>query len=86
MRTGAGDCWDHYAVVFTFPDGVVVDFSSTQYTKGYDDICCRVYGSLGTADTHYFGSVSIARFAAPAAAPSPARAGTFSVPARRLRS
>jgi predicted dehydrogenase len=60
VRTGSGDCWDHYAVVFTFPDGVVVDFSSTQYTKGYDDICCRVYGGLGTADTHYFGAVSIA--------------------------
>lgn len=60
VRTGSGDCWDHYAVVFTFPDGVVVDFSSTQYTKGFDDICCRVYGGLGTADTHYFGSVSIA--------------------------
>ncbi|MGQ9591360.1 MAG: Gfo/Idh/MocA family protein [Planctomycetota bacterium] len=60
VRKGDGDCWDHYAVVFKFPDGVVVDFSSTQYTKGYDDICCRVYGSLGTADTHYFGSVSIA--------------------------
>jgi len=59
VRTGAGDCWDHYAVVFTFPDDVVVDFSSTQYTKGYDDICCRVYGAAGTADTHYFGSVSI---------------------------
>ncbi len=60
VKKGSGDCWDHYAVVFQFPDGVVVDFSSTQYTKGYDDICCRVYGSLGTADTHYFGSVSIA--------------------------
>ena len=60
VRTGAGDCWDHYAVVFNFPDEVIVDFSSTQYTKGYDDICCRVYGGAGTADTHYFGSVSIA--------------------------
>jgi predicted dehydrogenase len=59
VRSGAGDCWDHFAVVFTFPDQVVIDFSSTQYTKGYDDICCRLYGARGTVDTHYFGSVSI---------------------------
>jgi len=58
VRGGSGDCWDHYAVIFRFPDDIVVDFSSTQYTT-YDDICCRVYGGKGCADTHYFGAVSI---------------------------
>jgi myo-inositol 2-dehydrogenase / D-chiro-inositol 1-dehydrogenase len=26
---------------------------------GYDDIMCRVYGSEGTADTHYAGKVTL---------------------------
>ncbi len=59
VRTGAGDCWDHFAVIYSFPGEAIVEFSSTQYTKGYDDICCRLYGSRGTVDTHYFGAVSI---------------------------
>jgi myo-inositol 2-dehydrogenase/D-chiro-inositol 1-dehydrogenase len=59
VRSGAGDCWDHYAVIYRFPGDVIVDFSSTQYNKGCEDICCRVYGSRGTADTHYAGAVSI---------------------------
>ena len=59
VKTGSGDVFDHYAVVYNFPD-VTVNFSSTQCIKGFDDIGCRAYGSKGTADTHYFGAVSIA--------------------------
>lgn len=58
-RTDIGDCWDHFCVQFTYPNGVIVDFSSGQFTYGYDDICMRLYGSLGTADTHYGGVVTI---------------------------
>jgi len=54
-----GDCWDHYAVVFTFPGGLLCDFSSTQCTNGHSDIGCLVFGSGGTAHTHYGGSVYI---------------------------
>lgn len=59
-RTGPGDCYDHFAVIFYFADNVVVSFTSKQFGKGYDDIGCRMYGPEGTIDTHYFGSVSIA--------------------------
>lgn len=52
-----GDCWDHFAVVFYFPNDVVASFSSKQVGRDYDDILCRVYGMDGTADTHYFGDV-----------------------------
>ncbi|HOQ31422.1 MAG TPA: Gfo/Idh/MocA family oxidoreductase [Candidatus Hydrogenedens sp.] len=58
-RTDVGDCWDHFCVQFTYPDDVIVDFSSGQFTYGYDDLCMRLYGSLGTADTHYGGIVTI---------------------------
>jgi predicted dehydrogenase len=57
VRPYLGDCWDHFAVVYRFPNDVLVSFSSTQVGAAYDDILCRVYGQSGTADTHYFGEV-----------------------------
>lgn len=57
LARGFGTCWDHFAVLYTFPDGVVNTFNSKQVGAMYDDILCRVYGSEGTADTHYFGEV-----------------------------
>jgi len=59
VRTNPGDCWDHFAVIYSFPGNVVVNFTSKQYGTGYDDIGCRIFGPAGTIDTHYFGSVSI---------------------------
>ena len=55
----AGDCWDHFSVIFTFPEEVIVSFCSKQLGAGWDDILCRMYGTEGTIDTHYFGDVSI---------------------------
>jgi predicted dehydrogenase len=55
----AGTCWDHFSVIFTFPQDVVITFSSKQLGDGWDDICCRMYGTEGTFDSHYFGEVSI---------------------------
>lgn len=56
-REFQGDCWDHFAVLFTFPKDVLVTFSSKQFGAAYNDIMCRVYGTTGTADTHYGGKV-----------------------------
>lgn len=58
-KTGPGDCWDHFSVIYTFPNDVLLTFASKQYGAGYDDIGCRIFGTEGTADTHYFGTVSI---------------------------
>jgi predicted dehydrogenase len=58
-RTDVGDCWDHFVVTFWYPDGVLADFSSGQYLKGYDDLCIRFFGSEGTVDSHYGGPVEI---------------------------
>lgn len=54
-----GTCWDQYSVIFSFPGDVVLTFASKQLGDGWDDICCRIYGTEGTLDTHYFGEVSI---------------------------
>lgn len=56
-RPYAGDCWDHFAVIYTFPNDVILTFNSKQFGAAYDDIMCRVYGMNGTADTHYGGKV-----------------------------
>jgi predicted dehydrogenase len=57
-RPFVGDCWDHFAVLFFFPDDVVVTFSSKQVGHGHDDIMCRVHGMNGTVETHYGGKVT----------------------------
>jgi predicted dehydrogenase len=54
-----GDCWDHFSVIFTFPQDLLVSFSSKQFGEGWDDILCRMYGTEGVIDTHYFGEVTI---------------------------
>lgn len=56
-RDFLGDCWDHFAVIFTFPNDVIVSFSSKQFGAACNDILCRVYGTKGTAETHYGGKV-----------------------------
>jgi len=59
-RTDVGDCWDHFLVLFWYPDQVRVDFSSNQFLKGFHDMCIRFYGTAGTVDTHYGGYLRIA--------------------------
>jgi myo-inositol 2-dehydrogenase/D-chiro-inositol 1-dehydrogenase len=58
-RVDVGDCWDHFLVEYWYPNGVKVDFSSAQFTKGFNDLCIRVYGTLGTIDSHYGGAINI---------------------------
>jgi predicted dehydrogenase len=54
-----GSCWTQFSVIYTFPNDIVVTFNSKQFGAGYDDIMCRMYGTRGTVDTHYFGDVTI---------------------------
>ena len=59
VRTDVGDAWDHFIVTYWYPDGVQVDFSSSQFLKGYHDMCIRFYGANGTMDSHYGGFVKM---------------------------
>lgn len=58
-REFVGTCWDHYAVIFYYPNDILVSFNAKQAGHGYDDIMCRAYGMKGYADTHYSGKVSL---------------------------
>jgi hypothetical protein len=49
-----GNTWDHFSVIFTFPEEVAGAFASGQLLEGYGDIVCRMYGPKGTIDTHYW--------------------------------
>jgi predicted dehydrogenase len=57
-REFLGECRDHFAVIYHFPNDVVASFSSKQVGQNYEDIMCRVYGMNGTVDTHYGGEVT----------------------------
>ena len=58
-RVDVGDCNDHFALQYSYPNDVIVDFSSAQFTHGISDLCIRLMGSEGTVDSHYGGDVSI---------------------------
>jgi len=58
-RTDVGDCWDHFLVTYWYPQEVKIDFSSSQFLKGFSDLCIRLYGTGGTVDSHYSGAVNI---------------------------
>ena len=58
-RTDAGTCNDHFNVIYAFPKDVLLSFTGTQFGTGYSDIGCRMFGSQGMVDTHYFGIAQI---------------------------
>jgi len=58
-RTDVGDCWDHFVVSYEFPNDLPLEFSSSQFAKGFSDLCVRLFGSGGTVETHYGGEVWI---------------------------
>ncbi|HUU10368.1 MAG TPA: Gfo/Idh/MocA family oxidoreductase [Phycisphaerae bacterium] len=61
-RVDVGDCWDHFALVFEYPDGVGITFSSRQF-DGFgskpDGIRNRMFGVDGVLETSYGGQVLI---------------------------
>jgi predicted dehydrogenase len=59
VRTDEGDSWDRYAVAYQYPDNITVNFSSTQFDKGWWDACTRFFGARGVGEAHYQGDVRI---------------------------
>lgn len=55
-----GSIWDHFAVTYDYPDGLVLAFTAIQTIPGVkDEIRCRAFGGQGVLDTDYFGDVWI---------------------------
>jgi len=60
VLTHAGDCWDNYEVVFTYPGDVRMAFTSTQFgVDGVFDAGLRLFGANGMATAPYSGPVEI---------------------------
>ncbi len=55
----AGDAYDHFLVHYWYPGEVHATFSSHQLDESVADLCVRLTGIYGTADTHYGGLVRI---------------------------
>jgi myo-inositol 2-dehydrogenase / D-chiro-inositol 1-dehydrogenase len=58
-RQDEGNCWDHYNLTFTYPNAVHLTYSSTQFDKGWWDVCVRFFGNKGVGEAHYTGPVAI---------------------------
>ncbi|MDD4870488.1 MAG: Gfo/Idh/MocA family oxidoreductase [Kiritimatiellae bacterium] len=63
VRLEAGDCWDHFGLIYQYDNGVPVVFNSKQYNDGAGEhdkgIVVNVFGSLGRVETKYGGKVMI---------------------------
>src|SRR6059036_2732200 len=58
-RPTDGDVYGNYDVLFHYPDGVDVTFSSTQFAKGWWDVTERFFGNKGTSQSPYAGPLGI---------------------------
>jgi myo-inositol 2-dehydrogenase / D-chiro-inositol 1-dehydrogenase len=59
-RTDAGNAWSHFDVIFHYPHGVPVSFSSTQFgDKAAFDASERFFGPRGSSQSPYSGALEI---------------------------
>ena len=59
LRTDAGDCFDNFNLVFTYPNHVQISFGSTQFDSPTFDAATQFYGEKGSSQAHYDSRVSI---------------------------
>src|ERR1700674_5653924 len=58
-RPQDGDAYGNYNVLFHYPEGVDVTFSSTQISKGWWEVTERFFGTRGTSQSPYTGPLGI---------------------------
>jgi predicted dehydrogenase len=58
-RPTDGDVYGNYDVLFHYPEGVDVTFSSTQFAKGWWEVTERFFGTKGTSQSPYTGPLGI---------------------------
>jgi myo-inositol 2-dehydrogenase / D-chiro-inositol 1-dehydrogenase len=77
-----GDAWSHFNVVFYYPNDVHVSFSSCQFGKTGFDANERFFGTRGSSQSPYSGSIQISgdeQWAWGGDKPDKAKPGEFSV-------
>lgn len=58
-RPADGDVYGNYNVLFHYPEGLDVTFSSTQFAKGWWEVTERFFGTKGTSQSPYTGPLGI---------------------------
>jgi myo-inositol 2-dehydrogenase / D-chiro-inositol 1-dehydrogenase len=59
VLTHAGDCYDHFNVVYEYPQSIQVTLNSTQFNKGWWGVNERFFGSKGVSESPYSGTLAI---------------------------
>ena len=59
LRKGDNVIFDHFNLVFEYPDGLAVSFASRQFGAGPGGIDNVMFGTQGAIETHYGGDVKI---------------------------
>ncbi len=59
VLTHAGDCYDHFNVVYEYPESTHVTLDSTQFNKGWWGVNERFFGSKGVSESPYSGTLGI---------------------------
>jgi myo-inositol 2-dehydrogenase/D-chiro-inositol 1-dehydrogenase len=59
VRSDWGNTWDHFDVIFTYPDNVRVSLNHVQWGEWFWDVAERFFGSRGVSESHYSGVVGI---------------------------
>ena len=59
ILTHAGDCYDHFNVVYEYPESIHVTLDSTQFNKGWWGVNERFFGSKGVSESPYSGTLGI---------------------------
>jgi predicted dehydrogenase len=54
-----GDTWNHYQVLYQYPENINVTIHSTQLGPVFGDVCARFLGTKGIAEAHYGRGVYI---------------------------
>jgi predicted dehydrogenase len=58
-RRDSGDCSSHFNVNYTYPNGVHITVTSTQFIEGSWDVAMHYFGTTGNAEMHYDAPVRI---------------------------
>lgn len=59
VRTYGGDCYDHFIITYWYPNDVKIDFSSTQFLRGWGDCRVRLFGDKGTTSIEYGDNATV---------------------------
>ena len=59
VRKDAGNIWDHWSLIYSYPGDVQVSFNSVQFGEVFWDVGGRWFGDKGVAESYYSGRARV---------------------------